>query len=119
LPGTLRSLLVDGTERGSCEIAESRAARRKGLLGRDSLQGSFLLVPCRNVHTLGMRFPIDVAYLKRGGRELGSYTVVRTRAMVANRLDRPVLSAHAVLETSAGSFDAWGLSVGSTVEVGP
>jgi uncharacterized protein len=111
------ALLVDGASYGSCELATSRAARRKGLLGRDSLDGALLLVPCRNVHTLGMRFPIDVAYLKRvasGPR----YRVIRVRAMTPNRFDRPVVSAHAVLEAPLGSFTSWGLRAGSNVEIG-
>ena len=46
----------------SCEIADSRTARRTGLLGRDHLEGALVLTPCRWVHTLGMRFPIDVVF---------------------------------------------------------
>jgi uncharacterized protein len=110
-------LVVDGLAHGMCELASSRAARRKGLLGRESLDGSMLLAPCRNVHTLGMRFSIDVAYLRRVAASRGCYTVIRVRSMATNRLDRPVLRAHTVLEASAGSFESWGLRVGSNVEI--
>lgn len=47
------------------EIALTRAARRRGLLGRDSLDDSAALIlsPCCAVHTAFMRFPIDVIFL--------------------------------------------------------
>ena len=72
----------------SLEVADTRAARRRGLLGRDSIDGALLLVPARSVHTIGMRFPIDVAWLD------GELTVLRTTSMHRNRLSRPVLKAH-------------------------
>ncbi|MFQ5557215.1 MAG: DUF192 domain-containing protein, partial [Acidimicrobiales bacterium] len=54
----------------SLEIAESRRARRRGLLGRDGIDGALLLCPARSVHTFGMRFPIDVAHCDSGMRVL-------------------------------------------------
>ena len=44
--------------------------RAVGLLGRSSLDDDegLLLAPCASVHTLGMRFAIDVAFLDRDGR---------------------------------------------------
>ena len=55
-------LLRDGTVLAALEIARDGAARRKGLLGRDGLEGALLIDGCRWVHTLGMRFAVDVAY---------------------------------------------------------
>ena len=45
----------------SVEIADTRKAKRRGLLGRASLaSGSAMLLPsCCAVHTVGMRFAID------------------------------------------------------------
>ncbi len=53
----------------SVEIATTRAQRRRGLLGRDGLRAgsAFVLTPCRAVHTIGMRFPIDVIFIDDGG----------------------------------------------------
>ena len=53
----------------SVEIAATRRSRRRGLLGRDSLDEAFamLLAPCAAVHTAGMRFPIDVVFVDRQG----------------------------------------------------
>ena len=52
------------------EIADTRATRRRGLLGRDSLGASsaLMLSPCFAVHTAFMRFPIDVVFVDGDGR---------------------------------------------------
>jgi uncharacterized membrane protein (UPF0127 family) len=54
----------------SVELAIKRAARRKGLLGREALAPdmAMVLTPCRAVHTAFMRFAIDVVFLDRDGR---------------------------------------------------
>ena len=52
-------------------VAETHWSRLRGLLGTsegDFRNGSGLWIrPCRGVHTLAMRFPIDVVYLDRAG----------------------------------------------------
>jgi uncharacterized protein len=103
-------LLRDGEVLASLEVADQRSSRRKGLLGRDSIEGALLLVPARSVHTIGMRFPIDVAWLD------ADLTVLRTARLVRNRLSRPVLRARGVLEAEAGSFARWGVQVGDQLE---
>lgn len=49
--------------------AESSLERMKGLLGRSELTSSegFWIEPCNSVHTLFMRYPIDVLFLDRNG----------------------------------------------------
>jgi uncharacterized protein len=103
-------LLREGEVLASLEVADRRGARRKGLLGRDSFDGALLLVPARSVHSIGMRFPIDVAWLD------GELTVLRTVRLARNRMTRPVLRAHSVLEAQAGDFARWGLQVGDRLE---
>lgn len=48
-------------------VADTHWSRLRGLMGTDAANfraGKGLwIVPCRGVHTLGMRFPIDVVYL--------------------------------------------------------
>src|SRR3546814_5765523 len=83
-------LLREGEVLASLEVADLRAARRKGLLGRDGIDGALLLLPARSVHTFGMRFPIDVAWCDR------ELNVVRTATLPRNRMTRPVLRAHSV-----------------------
>jgi uncharacterized membrane protein (UPF0127 family) len=104
-------LLRDGTVLASVEVAASRKARRRGLLGRDGIDGALLLRPTRSVHTVGMRFPIDVAWCNR------DLVVVRVARLARHRVTRPVLRSHAVFETEAGAFDRWGLAVGDQLEL--
>lgn len=95
----------------SAEVADARTARRKGLLGRDHLDGALVLRPCRWVHTIGMRFPIDVAYLDENG------VVVKTVHMHRHRMGVPVWRARLVIEAEEGAFARWGLRVGDEIEV--
>ena len=103
-------LLRDGEVLASLEVATDRRARRKGLLGRDDVEGALLLTPARSVHSLGMRFPIDVAWLD------GDLVVLRTARLGRHRMTRPVLKAHSVLEAQAGAFGSWDLTVGQQLE---
>ncbi len=93
------------------EIATSRRARRRGLLGRDSLDGALVLRPARSVHTFGMRFAIDVAHLDGEGR------VLRIATMKPNRLGAFVLRSRSVIETEAGAFARWGVGKNDLLEV--
>ncbi len=99
-------LLRDGEVLASLEVADTRAARRRGLLGRRGIDGAMLLVPARSVHSIGMRFALDVAWCDR------DLTVLRTTHLARHRMTRPVPRAHAVLEAEAGSFARWRLAVG-------
>jgi len=103
-------LLRDGDVLASLEVADHRQARRKGLLGREGIEGALLLTPARSVHSIGMRFAIDVAWLD------GDLTVLRTVRLAQNRMTRPVLRARSVLEAEAGTFVRWGLQVGDQLE---
>jgi uncharacterized membrane protein (UPF0127 family) len=95
----------------SLEVAGSSGARRRGLIGRDGIQGALLLRPARSIHTLGMRFPIDVAYCD------ADLIVIRTATINPNRVGFPVWRARAVIEAEAGSFARWGLRPGDALEV--
>jgi uncharacterized protein len=104
-------LLRDGEVLASLEIAESRRDRRRGLLGRDGIEGAILLRPARSVHTVGMRFPIDVAFCDADLR------VVRVVRMPRHRVSRLVWRSRAVIEAEAGAFDRWKLRPGDELEV--
>ncbi|MFD5103024.1 DUF192 domain-containing protein [Streptomyces albidochromogenes] len=93
------------------EIAASRRARTRGLLGRDGIAGAMLLTPASSVHTLGMRFTLDVAYLDR------HFRVVAVRKMPSGRLGLPRLRARHVLEAEAGALERWGVRRGIRVAV--
>ncbi|WP_405887849.1 DUF192 domain-containing protein [Streptomyces sp. NBC_01136] len=91
------------------EVAESARARHRGLLGRDGIDGALLLGPASAVHTLGMRFAIDVAYLDR------KFRVLAVRTMRPGRLGRPRPRSRYVLEAEAGAMERWGVRRGVRV----
>jgi len=93
------------------EVAGSARARRRGLLGRDGIEGALLLGPASSVHTLGMRFAIDVAYLDRKSR------VLAVRTMRPGRVGLPRPRARRVLEAEAGAMERWGVRRGVRVTV--
>jgi len=79
-------------------VADTSAKRNTGLLRHKSLpRGEALFItPCEGVHTVGMKFPIDVLFLSR------QRTVVKiTEAMKPWRISL-CLRAHSVLELPAG-----------------
>jgi uncharacterized membrane protein (UPF0127 family) len=104
-------LLRDEDVLASLEIAVTRQERRRGLLGRDGIEGALLLTRTRAVHTLGMRFPIDVAWCDP------DLVVLRTARLGRHRLSRPVLRARVVIEAEAGSFERWRLAPGDRLEL--
>ncbi|MFV0308547.1 MAG: DUF192 domain-containing protein [Desertimonas sp.] len=104
-------LVSDARVLAAAEVAGDRRARRRGLLGRDGLEGAIVLRPARWVHTVGMRFAIDVAYLDDDG------LVVKTVQMARHRIGAPVLRATWVIEAAAGAFERWRLEVGDVVEL--
>jgi uncharacterized membrane protein (UPF0127 family) len=103
-------LVRDGDVLASCELAESRSARRRGLIGRDHYEGAIVLRPCRHVHTARMRFPIDVALCDRDGRVLATCSLPPWRVSPLRR------ETAFVVEAEAGAFDRWGLRLGDVVE---
>ena len=109
--GGVAWLLRDGEVLASLEVATSRRARTKGLLGRDGFDGALLLRPCRSVHTLRMRFPLDVAFCDA---ELRVLRIVR---MPRHRVGMPVPRARCAIEAEAGAFARWNLQVGDELEI--
>ena len=55
-------LVKDDKVLATVEVADSFVDRLKGLLGRSDVEGAYLIRGASSVHTMGMRFPIDVAY---------------------------------------------------------
>lgn len=104
-------LLRDGEVLATLEVADTWRDRTRGLLGRDGIDGALLLRPARSVHTVRMRFPIDVAFCTSDLR------VVRTTRLAPNRITRPVLRARCVIEADAGAFSRWGLRPGDHLEI--
>lgn len=86
------------------EIATTSRSRHKGLLGRDGVEGVLLITRTLMVHTLGMRFPIDVAYLTKDLR------VLEVVSMPPNRAGMWRPRARHVLEAELGSLAQGGFT---------
>src|SRR5687767_14089115 len=95
-------LLRDGEVLASVQVEDGPIGRGRGLIGRDGFEGALLLKPALSVHTLGMRFPIDVAYCDN---DLWVLEIVC--AMRPWRLGRPRFGSRGIIEAEAGSFERW------------
>lgn len=104
-------LVRDGDVLASVEVPRRPVHRARGLLGRDNLEGALVLRPCRQVHTLGMRFPVDVAFCDRSG------VVLRVATLAPWRVSRVVWRSSFVVEAAAGAFERWELRPGDQIEV--
>jgi uncharacterized membrane protein (UPF0127 family) len=105
-------LIRDSDVLASLEVAESFGARIRGLIGRDGVDGAMLLPRARSVHTIGMRFTVDVAFCDK------NLVVLRTRVMRPFRVGRLVPRAACVVEAEAGAFERWRLRPGDQLEIG-
>lgn len=90
--------------------------RMKGLLGRSSLdpdQGLWIQ-PCNSIHTLFMKFPIDVAFLSN------EFRIIKLLPSLSPfRLSPIVWNAQSVLELSAGTLRRSGTTLGDYIEFRP
>ncbi len=90
-------------------VAATRWTRLRGLLGRTGLgeEEGLWIRPCSGVHTLFMRFAIDVVALDAGQRIVRIWPRLRPWRLTSVRLE--VVS---VLELRAGRAEACGLQAG-------
>ena len=95
----------------SAEVAEGFGDRTRGLIGRRDFDGAMLLVRTRSVHSFGVPYALDVAFLDR---ELNVVATVRLRKWA---MTRPRKGCCHVLEARAGSFERWRLRPGDRVEL--
>lgn len=94
-------------------VAISMLERMRGLLARPALRNSeaMLLRPCNMIHTFGMRYPIDVLFLRRDG------LVLKIAEAVVPRRTRSHLRAHGVLELAAGEARRCGIVLGAVLPI--
>ncbi len=91
-------------------VPESPRERARGLLGRDGLDPwtALLLPRSRSVHSIGMRFAIDIVVLDRQWRSVGVVT------LRPGRIAMPRGARH-IVEVAAGRGPAFSASLaGST-----
>jgi uncharacterized protein len=97
-------------------LANTHYSRLVGLIGRTSNDFSagmgLWIKPCRGVHTLGMRFPIDVIYLDRQN------TVVHMEQNLRPwRVARVCMKAASVLELPSATVSETKTSVGDEIKI--
>jgi uncharacterized membrane protein (UPF0127 family) len=97
-------------------LANTHWTRFRGLLSLstdDFGNGSGLwIVPCRGVHTLGMRFAIDVIYLDRALKVVDVHSAVKPWRFTPIRL-----GAASVLELPCHTATATKTEVGDTIVI--
>ncbi len=98
------------------EVAQTHWSRFKGLMLKAEaafLPGQGLWIkPSRGVHTLGMRFPIDVVYLDKDKR-----VVHLERQLKPWRVAPVRLQAASVLELPANTLGPSGTMLGDELEI--
>lgn len=97
-------------------VADTHWTRLRGLIGvapGDFRNGRGLwILPCHGVHTLGMRFPLDVVYLDQ------SFTVVHVqRDLQPWRFASVRMEAASVLELPSRTTLETGTEVGDRIEI--
>jgi uncharacterized membrane protein (UPF0127 family) len=92
--------------------AESAWERARGLLGRPRLEAgeALMIEPCRTVHTFGMRYALDLAFIDRQGR------ICKVAYGVAPGRLAGSLFAQATVELAAGMLEASGLKLGDAID---
>jgi uncharacterized membrane protein (UPF0127 family) len=81
--------------------------RAKGLLGATEVgEGRGLLLRGRQVHTIGMAFPIDVVHLRSDGR------ILKVKTVKPGRIGPLVARGRWILELDAGAAGRLGLKPG-------
>jgi len=115
--GSQTTLLIEGQASplaSTVEAAFDSRSRKRGLLGRDDLarDAAMIIAPCGAVHTIGMRFPIDVIFADRDGRVLKIAPAVAPRRVVV------CFGAFAVVEMAGGEAHRHGLNIGDRLSVG-
>jgi len=88
----------------------------KGLLGRPVKEFTpgkgLLIVPSQGVHTFGMTFPIDAAYLDRDGR-----VIYVCHQLAPFRIAALKLKSRSVLELPAGTLAQTRTEEGDVLEI--
>lgn len=98
---------------GRVGLADSALLRLRGMLGRPAPgpDEGLLLLPCRAVHMMGMRYALDVAFLDREGRVVAAYPDLAPGGRTKYHRE-----AWAALELAPGTLARTGTRVGHRLE---
>lgn len=95
-------------------VADTSWSRMRGLLGRAALDsgGGLLIIPSQAVHTIAMRFPIDVLFVDRDCR-----VIHVNPALAPYRITGLHWRAQWVLELPAGVISRTSTSIGDELTI--
>jgi len=94
--------------------ADNFVTRLVGLLKRTTLapEEALWLMPSKGIHTIGMKFPIDVVFLSKDNQVLGLIS-----GMVPYRISGVQLRGSSVLELPNGTIKKSRTEVGDQLEI--
>ncbi|HWP22749.1 MAG TPA: DUF192 domain-containing protein [Candidatus Binatia bacterium] len=94
--------------------ADSFVTRLIGLLKRKHLgpEEALWLMPSKGIHTIGMKFPIDVLFLNKDNQVLGMVS-----GMLPYRISAVHLRGYSVLELPSGTIKKSRTEVGDELEI--
>ncbi len=97
-------------------VADTHWSRFRGLMGMDAASfpagNGLWIIPSRGVHTLGMKFPIDVLYL-----DTNKCVVHLEQSLQPWRVARVSIRTTSVLELPANTLRSSGTAVGDEIEI--
>lgn len=101
-----------GNARAHCTlvVASGFFDRARGFLAPRPPNALLLIAPCSSVHTFGMRFPLDIAFVGAGGKVLKSWRCVKAGKVLRCR------GATGVLERKSTDEMRWYIA-GEDVEL--
>ncbi len=103
-------LLVDGNPVASAESINGPVKKMVGLLGKKDYDGAAVFSRLKSVHTVGMKFAVDVAFVDKQD------TVIKIYSLDPYRFVFFVPNSKMVIEAQAGAFYRWSLKPGSKIE---
>jgi uncharacterized protein len=97
-------------------VAETHWSRLRGLMCKDAANfpagNGLWIIPSRGVHTLAMKFPIDVLYLDKN-----KFVVHVEQNLKPWRMARVSLRTVSVLELPDNTLQSSGTAVGDEIEI--
>ena len=114
MTGWARLVTATGRDIAQVELATTPWTRARGLLGRSGLAPgvALWLSPCRSIHTVGMRFAIDVVFVNAAFEVVTVFAALPPRRLVWGGW-----RAIGALEFAAGEAARLGVSLGDRVEL--
>lgn len=94
-------------------LADSYFTRLKGLLGKSNIKDDegLIIKPCNSVHTIGMNFSIDIAFVDKN-----NIIIHIIKDMVPGKLSSIVRKSFYVIEAKGGSFEGK-VNIGDQVNI--